>query len=439
MKSNLRVLNPKTLPHGAGLEFSAQILRFVKSTRERQAIASGQIDAVIDRATGKFFLLPEAQRALHQDQATVRSLLALSADWCWEQDENYCFVSYSSTTSGNSVPCDETIIGKLLWDLPFHNMREADWDTHRRQLESRVAFRDLELAWVDGAGKARYLSVSGEPVFDAQDQLTGYRGTMRDISERKQLEASAQGLPVGVAERKRKERPLGRGHKVAQTDPIANSLLAALPRKDYQGLVAGLEVVTLTYGQVLYEPGERIRHVFFPNDCLVSLLTTVEGDKALEVGLIGREGMVGISLALGMEVSSVRALVQGTGTAMRMNAGRFRREFGKRLPLQGELYRVIHVKLAQARQSAACNRFHVVEARLARWLLMTGDRLRSDQFLLTHEFLADMLGVRRPGVTGAAHALQQSKLISYRHGRIRILDRKGLEGAACQCYEVFRT
>jgi len=238
------------------------------------------------------------------------------------------------------------------------------------------------------------------------------------------------------AERKHQERLLGR--KAARGNSIANSLLAALPRKDYQSLLAGLEPVTLTYGEVLFEPGEPIRHVYFPSDALVCLLTTLESHEALEVGLVGPEGMVGVSLALGIGVSSVRALVQGTGTAMRVNAARFRKEFRKSLPLQGELYRYANAKLVQARQTAACNRFHVVEARLARWLLMTRDRVRSDQFLLTQAFLADMLGVRRVGVTQAAGTLQQRKLISYSRGKIRILDRKGLAAASCECYEVIK-
>jgi CRP-like cAMP-binding protein len=148
--------------------------------------------------------------------------------------------------------------------------------------------------------------------------------------------------------------------------------------------------------------------------------------------------MVGISLALGMGVSSVRALVQGTGTAMRMNAERFHKEFRRCVPLQGEVYRFTHAKLAQARQNAACNRFHRVEARLARWLLMTRDRVRSDQFLLTQAFLADMLGVRRVGVSMAAGALQRRKLIDYSRGNIRILDRKGLKAASCECYEIMK-
>jgi CRP-like cAMP-binding protein len=168
------------------------------------------------------------------------------------------------------------------------------------------------------------------------------------------------------------------------------------------------------------------------------LLATVDGHDALEVGLVGREGMVGVSLALGMDVSSVRALVQRTGTAMRMDAARFRKELRKSPPLQHELYRYAHAKLAQARQTAACNRFHVVEARLARSLLMARDRVGSNQFLLTQEFLADILGVRRVAVTKAASTLQQRKLISYTRGKIRILDRKGLKAASCACYEAVK-
>ncbi len=226
--------------------------------------------------------------------------------------------------------------------------------------------------------------------------------------------------------------------QVVKQAPVANSLLAALPRKDYQRLLAGLEPVNLTFGEVLYEPGDTISHAYFPSDSLVSLLTLVDGHLALEVGLVGREGMLGIPLVLGTNVSSVRALVQGTGTALRMKAARFHKEFRHSLPLQRELYRYTNVLMAQVTQTAACNRFHVVEARLARWLLMTGDRLRSDQFLLTQEFLANMLGVRRVGVTKAASALQKRKLISYCRGHITILDRKGLEAASCTCYEIIR-
>jgi len=217
--------------------------------------------------------------------------------------------------------------------------------------------------------------------------------------------------------------------------PIANRLLAALPRKSYLRLLPGLVPVDLAFGKVLYEPGKPIRDVYFPSRSLVSLLTVVEGHLALEVGLVGRDGMVGIPLALGIDSSPVRALVQGGGPALRMNAARFRRELRRSPALQRELNRYVHTLMAQISQTAGCNRFHVVQARLARWLLMTRDRLRSGEFRMTHQFLSHMLGVRRVGVTEAASALQRRKLIEYSRGNIRILDNRGLEDAACSCYE----
>jgi len=219
---------------------------------------------------------------------------------------------------------------------------------------------------------------------------------------------------------------------------IPNSLLAALPRKSYLRLLPGLAPVDLVFGKVLYEPGAPIRDVYFPSRSLVSLLTVVEGHLALEVGLVGREGMVGFPLALGVGVSPVRALVQGAGPALKMSAARFRAELRGSLPLQRELHRYTHAMMAQISQTAACNRFHVVEARLARWLLMTRDRVRSSEFRMTHEFLSHMLGVRRVGVTEAATALQRRKLIEYRRGNIRILDDRGLEAACCSCYKMIR-
>jgi len=170
---------------------------------------------------------------------------------------------------------------------------------------------------------------------------------------------------------------------VAYRVPVANSLLAALPREDYQLLFASLEPITLTFGEVLYRPGEPIRHVYFPTDSLVSLLTLAEGHQALEVGLVGREGMLGIPLALGVSDSPVRALVQGSGIALRMTSAHFRSEFQQSVFLQREVYRYTYELMVQMTQTAACNRFHRVEARLARWLLMTRDRVQSNQFHLT--------------------------------------------------------
>jgi CRP-like cAMP-binding protein len=203
-------------------------------------------------------------------------------------------------------------------------------------------------------------------------------------------------------------------------------------------MLSGLEPVKLAYGQVLYEPTGLIRHVYFPIDCLVSLLTAVDNGRVLEVGMVGNEGMVGMPMVLGIGESAVRALVQGGGTAMRMPASRFRVEFNKNIPLQRALFRYTHLLMAQVSQTAACNRFHEAEGRLARWLLMTADRLHADEFLLTHEFLAHMLGVRRVGVTKAAEGLRRKKLIVYSRGHITILDRKNLEQTACVCYRIVK-
>jgi CRP-like cAMP-binding protein len=220
--------------------------------------------------------------------------------------------------------------------------------------------------------------------------------------------------------------------------PVANRLLAALPRKEYQRLLTLLEPVPLSFGDVLYETGKPIRDVYFPGDSLVSLLTAVEGHMALETGLVGREGMLGIPLALGIINSPARAVVLGTGTALRMTSAHFRSEHGKHGPLHRELNRYIHERLVQITQTAACNRFHPVEGRLARWLLMTRDRMGTNHFRLTQELLGNMLGVLRVAVTKAAGALQRRKLISYRRGNISILDQRGLEAASCRCYRVVK-
>ena len=228
---------------------------------------------------------------------------------------------------------------------------------------------------------------------------------------------------------------------VAYQAPVTNStnsLLAALPHKDFELLQASLEPIALTFGDVLYRPGEPIHHVYFPTDSLVSLLTLVEGHQALEVGLIGHEGMLGVPLALGVNESPVRALVLGSGMALRMTSAHFHQEFQHSMRLQHEVYRYTYELMVQMTQTAACNRFHRVEARLARWLLMTRDRVRSNQFHLTQDLLANMLGVRRVGITKAAGDLRLRKLISYNRGEIIILDGDGLEAAACQCYQIVK-
>ncbi len=222
--------------------------------------------------------------------------------------------------------------------------------------------------------------------------------------------------------------------QLTKRGPTANRLLAALPGKDLEHLLANCEPIDLIFADVLCGPGDRIRHVYFPTDSFISLVAPVDGYAGLEVGMVGSEGMFGIGLLLGVDVSPLHALVQGAGPALRMNAERFRRELEDTPALQRGLNRYLYVLISQLAQTAACTRFHVVKARLARWLLMTRDRGRSDQFYLTQDFLSHMLGVRRVGVSKAAGLLQKRKLISYSRGVITILDRSGLEAAACGCY-----
>ena len=220
--------------------------------------------------------------------------------------------------------------------------------------------------------------------------------------------------------------------------PQGNQLLGALPAADLARLAPMLDTVQVEVGEVLCEPAAPTRHIYFPHDCLISLLGVAEGRMTLEVGLVGREGMLGATVALGHEVSQVRAVVQRAGRASRMESGAFRTEFARNPSLQRVLYRYTDTLLAQAIQIAVCSRFHVLEARLARSLLVTRDRLQSDKFHLTHEFLAHALGVRRVGVTKAASALQQQGFIIYSRGNIEILDVPGLAAASCKCYEIVK-
>jgi len=218
----------------------------------------------------------------------------------------------------------------------------------------------------------------------------------------------------------------------------ANRLLATLPTQDMERIHSLCGAVDVEIGEVLYEPGQAIRHIYFPEDCLISLLAVAEGRMTLEVGAVGREGMIGASVALGHELAQVRAVVQRAGSVLRMDAADFCAEFARMESLRRLLYRYTDTLLAQAIQIAVCSRFHVLEARLARSLLITRDRLQSEKFHLTHEFLAHALGVRRVGVTKAASALQQQKLITYSRGNIEILDSAGLEAVSCRCYELVK-
>ncbi len=223
-----------------------------------------------------------------------------------------------------------------------------------------------------------------------------------------------------------------------QNPKSTNRVLTSLPPREYKRLLAQLEPVELKFADVLFEPGKAITHVYFPLDCLISLLTAVDKRRTLEVGMVGNEGMAGMPFILGMGVSGVRAIVQGGGHALRAAAGPFRIEFDRNRPLQEALYRYTYALMAQISQTAACNRFHEGGPRLSRWLLMTRDRVGADEFPLTHQFLAHMLGLRREGVTEAASALKRRKLISYTRGNIRILDVRGLRKSSCTCYQTVK-
>lgn len=221
----------------------------------------------------------------------------------------------------------------------------------------------------------------------------------------------------------------------AEHVPAENRLLAALPRKDRQHLLSGCEQVELAFGNVLCEPGETIRHVYFPTDSFIALATPIDGHSSIEVAMIGSEGMYGVPLMLGVDISPLHAVVQGSGPAWRMDADRFHSTLEHSVALQQELNRYIYVLISQLAQTTACTRFHVVEERLARWLLMIRDRAHSEEFHITHELLAQVLGVRRVGVTKAACSLQKKKLISYSRGNVKIHDIGGLEAASCSCYQ----
>ena len=213
-----------------------------------------------------------------------------------------------------------------------------------------------------------------------------------------------------------------------------NRLLEGLPRKDRDRILQRCEMVDLTFGTILCEPGSPYRHIYFPVTGFISTVATLGDHQPLEIRLIGDEGMLGATLALGVTTIPLRAVVQGTGSAWRMTAALFRSSLRDSPALLRMLKRYLYVLMAQLSQNSGCNRFHEVEARLSRWLLMTHDRAHADHFHLTHDFLADMLGVRRSGITIAAGALQRAALIGYVRGEIRILDRKGLEGRSCECY-----
>ena len=224
-------------------------------------------------------------------------------------------------------------------------------------------------------------------------------------------------------------------------DPIyarKNKLLAALPDTEWKNLLPYLEWVDLPLGKVLYESGITLSHVYFPTTAIVSLLYVMENGSSAEIAVVGNEGIVGISLFMGGESTTSRAVVQSAGEGFRLNSKFLKSEFNRSVPLMHLLLRYTQALITQMSQTAVCNRHHSIEQQLCRWLLLSLDRLPSNELIMTQELIANMLGVRREGVTEEAHKLQKAGLICYVRGRITIIDRAGLEKRSCECYSVVK-
>jgi CRP-like cAMP-binding protein len=225
----------------------------------------------------------------------------------------------------------------------------------------------------------------------------------------------------------------------ARHNPHQNHLLAALPTSDFQRLASHLELVPMKLGEVLYESGGQLRYVYFPTTSILSLLYVMEDGASAEIAIVGNEGILGISLFMGGESTPSRAVVQSAGHAFRLKAALLKNEFGRFGPTMHLLLRYTQALITQMAQTAVCNRHHSVDQQLCRWLLLSLDRLQTNELSMTQELIANMLGVRREGVTEAAGKLQDVGLISYRRGRITVLDRPGLEARSCECYQVVKT
>jgi CRP-like cAMP-binding protein len=224
----------------------------------------------------------------------------------------------------------------------------------------------------------------------------------------------------------------------ARPSPDRNRLLDALPARDYARLEPHLELIPMALGEVLYEPGGRLRHVYFPTTSIVSLLYVMEDGASAEIAVVGNEGMLGISLFMGGETTPSHAVVQSAGYGVRLKAQLLKQEFARFGPMMQLLLRYTQALITQMSQTAVCNRHHSVDQQLCRWLLLSLDRLSTSEIAMTQELIANMLGVRREGVTEAAGKLQDAGLIIYRRGRITVLDRPGLEARSCECYQVVK-
>jgi CRP-like cAMP-binding protein len=221
-------------------------------------------------------------------------------------------------------------------------------------------------------------------------------------------------------------------------DALRNHLLAALPDDEFVRIKPDLEPISLSLGEVLYESGDKLTHIYFPTTAIISLLYIMENGATAEIGIAGNNGLIGIALFMGGETTSSRAIVQSAGDAVRMKGGKLKKSFALGGVFQDVLLRYTQSLMTQISQTAVCNRLHTVEQQLCRWLLINHDQMQTDNLVMTHDLIANMLGVRREGVSIAAGNLQKKGLIKYVRGTITILDRKGLEEAVCECYQVVK-
>ena len=431
---------PLTAPACSGLEteadFSRWVHRVVTGAAELHAFESGELDAIMDPVTGNAILSPEARIALRGSEGLSLAVLdALPGE--------VCVIDSTGTVVATNRAWRRLVDSRGGAGLAvreganfFAACCDPAFSDRKRAPAVAAALRQVlvgarELCRCDPAGLA-----SGEH--------GAFALTMTRFAAAGAVHALLTRETLGKRSRSGRSRAAGPGRAsaartMAQSPAsTSNRMLSALPGIEYERLLGDLEPVSLSYGQVLYQPGEQINHVYFPNNCPVSLLTVVEGDRSLEVGLVGAEGMIGSPLALGSSCSPVRALVQGTGTALRMECAQFMRHYRRSPLLQQALLKFIEELMNQVTQNAACNHFHQIQQRLARWLLMMRERLPSRSFFLTHEYLADMLGTRRETVTQGAHALKSRNLIKYSRGNLTILNRRGLQAIACSCYRRVR-
>jgi CRP-like cAMP-binding protein len=429
---------PLLLAHASsGLEteadFARWVHRVVTGAAELHAFEAGQLDAIMDPVTGSAILSPGARIALRGSEGMALAVLdALPGE--------VCVIDGTGTV----------VATNRAWRV-FVDSRAGAGFAVREGANFFAACCDAtagdrRLAAAVAAG-LRQVLVGARQLCRCQyaELAPGRHGTIALTMARFVAAGAIHALVTreSVGKNKRSSAPraarVPAGRKMPRSRAAgANRMLCALPDIEYERLLGDLELVCLSYGQVLYQPGEQISQVYFPNDCPISLLTVVEGNRSLEVGLVGREGMVGSPLALGSATSPVRALVQGSGTALRMTSAHFMKHYRRSPALQQALLGFVEESMNQVAQNAACNHFHEIQQRLARWLLMMRERVPSRNFYLTHEYLADMLGTRRETVTQGAHALKCRGLIKYSRGNLTILNQRGLEAMACSCYQRVR-